>query len=125
MSEPQTRSSLSSSSRKLTQTELLAEAKSAFGENPLDWKFRCPSCGDEANGHDFKEAGVKDVSAHLGRECIGRHLGALEGPPTRDGGRKIAKRGCDWCAYGLFHGPWTVALPGGGEIHCFPLAVTP
>jgi hypothetical protein len=111
--------------RTLTQDELVEEARSKFGDNPLNWAFTCPSCGDVATGRDFKKA----LTAHprtrdgqpvtasdvLGQECIGRTLGALATPPTH-------QRGCDWAAYGLIGGPWTVTLPEGRTIHAFPLA---
>ncbi|GAA2107716.1 hypothetical protein GCM10009802_03010 [Streptomyces synnematoformans] len=52
----------------------------------------------------------------VGQECIGRTLGAL----TRDG--KYRGRGCNWVAYGLFPGPWTIKLPGGRTMAAFALA---
>ncbi|MBB0232555.1 VVA0879 family protein, partial [Streptomyces calidiresistens] len=42
--------------RTLTQAELLAEARAAFGNDPLTWAFRCPNCGDVATGQDFRHA---------------------------------------------------------------------
>jgi hypothetical protein len=122
-----------SEARKLTQEELLTEARARFGDNPLDWAFRCPHCGDVATGNDFSEALAKhprknrDGSATMtsdiiGQECIGRTLGALKGPAGTSGGRGEAPRGCDWCAYGLFPGPWEIVLPGGRSMHAFPLA---
>lgn len=117
--------------RKLTQAELVAEATERFGSDPLKWAFRCPSCGDVANGQDFREAltanprknrAGEDVIASdvVGQECIGRTLGALR----KDHG-KYKGRGCDWAAYGLFAGPWDVALPNGRSMHAFPLATAP
>lgn len=114
--------------RKLTQAELVAEATERFGADPLKWAFLCPSCGDVANGEDFREAltvnprkhrSGEDVSASdvVGQECIGRTLGAL-----KKGSGKYTGRGCDWAAYGLFGGPWTIALPNGRSMHAFPLA---
>jgi len=108
--------------RVLTQAELMAEAKAAFGDDWLDWAFRCPSCGDVASFRDFEEAGGE--AAPCGQECIGRHLGALSGPMSKWEGR-----GCDWAAYGLFAGPWQIILPADGDrperkVWSFPLAVT-
>lgn len=114
--------------RKLTQVELVAEATERFGDDPLKWAFICPSCGDVANGMDFREAlaakprkhrSGEDVIASdvVGQECIGRTLGALV-----KGGGKYTGRGCDWAAYGLFAGPWTIALSGGRSMHAFALA---
>lgn len=121
---------MASKHRKLTQAELLAELEARFGPDPMDWAFQCPNCGDAATGRDFREA----LAAHprqergeavaasdvLGQECIGRTLGALS-----KGNGKYEGRGCNWCAYGLFSGPWTVTLPEGGTMGCFPLAPAP
>jgi hypothetical protein len=104
--------------RKLTQAELQAEAKERFGDDPLDIAFACPACGDVARIRDFPE-GARE---RAGQECIGRSLGALEGPPTNDGGRSKAKRGCDWAAYGFIRGPWEIEMPDGRSAWGFPLA---
>lgn len=114
--------------RKLTQAELLAEARDRFGDDPLKWAFVCPSCTDVANGTDFRAALAEHprtnrsgeaviASDIVGQECIGRTLGALE-----KSDRKYAGRGCTWTAYGLFRGPWEIALPNGRTAHSFPLA---
>lgn len=115
------------SSRRLTQAELVAEATERFGGDPLKWAFSCPSCGDIANGEDFRAALAERPRTNLrtdkpviasdivGRECIGRTLGAL----ARQG---YSGRGCDWAAYGLFAGPWEIVLPNGHSMHAFPLA---
>lgn len=114
--------------RKLTQAELVAEATQHFGGDPLNWAFLCPSCGDIANGHDFRDALAANPRKHqsgtdviasdvVGQECIGRTLGALA-----KGQGKYTGRGCDWTAYGLFGGPWTITLPNGRSMHAFPLA---
>jgi hypothetical protein len=112
--------------RVLTQAELMAEAKAAFGDDWLDWAFRCPSCDDVASFRDFKVAGGE--AALCGQECIGRTLGA-NSPESdyRDG--KWTGRGCDWAAYGLFAGPWQIILPAEEDkperkVWSFPLAVT-
>jgi hypothetical protein len=116
--------------RKLTQAEMLAELRERFGENPLDWAFKCPSCGDVATAQDFGEA----LAAHprvergepltasgiIGQECIGRTLGVL----AKTGG-KYTGRGCDWCAYGLFRGPWEIVMPDGRSAWSFPIAPAP
>ena len=114
--------------RKLTQAELIAEATERFGDDPIKWAFVCPSCGDIANGEDFREALTAHPRKHrtgadviasdvVGQECIGRTLGALA-----KGHGKYTGRGCNWAAYGLFGGPWTIALPDDRSMHCFPLA---
>lgn len=118
--------------RKLTQDELLAEARKRFGDDPLDWAFECPNCGDVATARDFREAlkqhpredGGQPVTASilLGQECIGRTLGALKGPAGTQGGRGQATRGCNWAAYGLIPGPWSIVMPDGRTAPGFALA---
>ncbi|MTE20256.1 hypothetical protein F0L17_14285 [Streptomyces sp. TRM43335] len=115
--------------RKLTQADLVAEARDRFGDNPLNWAFQCPSCKDVVTGADFRQALTDHprtnlrtnqpviASDVLGRECIGRTLGALD-----KGRGKYTGRGCDWAAYGLFVGPWEIELPNGRIAYSFPLA---
>lgn len=106
--------------RTLTQAELVTEMTARFGSDPLDWAFACPHCREVATARDFRAA--KADPNRVGQECIGRHLGALSGPPTKDAGRSRAQRGCDWVAYGLLQGPWFVVLPDGREVPSFPIA---
>ncbi|MDT0306837.1 VVA0879 family protein [Streptomyces sp. DSM 44917] len=113
--------------RRLTQAELVALCRERFGDDPMLWAFRCPSCGDVATGQDMKDA----LAAHprtgrdgqpvtasgiLGQECIGRTLGALS---------TGTRRGCDWAAYGLLPGPWEIVLPDGRSAYSFPVADAP
>lgn len=119
--------SITTDHRQITQAELVAEATERFGNDPIKWAFLCPSCGDIADGEDFRQALADNPRKHrtgvdviasdvLGQECIGRTLGALDKQQTYTG------RGCNWAAYGLFGGPWTVTLPDGRSMHAFPLA---
>lgn len=95
-----------------TQEELVAEARARFGDDARSWAFRCPRCDDDATAQDFIDAGADPQ--RVGQECIGRSLGVLAGKATKDG-RKPGIRGCDWTAYGLFGGPWSIVLPADGE----------
>lgn len=111
--------------RQWTQAELVAEARARFGEDALKWSFRCPNCGDDATAQDFKGAGADPN--RVGQECIGRSLGALR-QPAGPSGRNRGGRGCDWTAYGLFGGPWTVVVPAQGdkpEREIYGFALTP
>ncbi|KIF67573.1 hypothetical protein HY68_01310 [Streptomyces sp. AcH 505] len=108
---------------KLTHAEFLADARDRFGDNPADWAFKCPNCGDVATGRDFRKA----LSAHprerkgqavvasdvMGQECIGRTLGV------------DSERGCNWAAYGLLPGPCEVVMPDGQSSWTFELAPAP
>jgi hypothetical protein len=115
-------------SMRMTQAEFLEALTNEFGQNPADWAFRCPACGDVATGRDFKAAleenprtkNGEPVLANeiMGQECIGRTLGALEASASAYTG----KRGCDWTAYGLLPGPLEIELADGQIIHSFPIA---
>lgn len=98
--------------RKLAQEEFLAEATERFGPDHWQWKARCPICGDVATLAEFRDAGADP--GKWGQECLGRTLG-------KD------VRGCDFAAYGLIPGPWTMVLPAEGDqpertFFCFALA---
>lgn len=99
--------------RKLTLSELHDEARQRFGDDPRQWAFRCPSCGDIATIAEFTAPGSAG-SGMAGQECIGRH--------RNDG------RGCQRVAYGLIAGPWEVVVPtatgGQTSVWSFPLALT-
>ena len=108
--------------RHFTQDQLLEEAHRRFGPDPLEFAFLCPRCSDVASLREFKELGV---GAKIGTECIGRVLGALTGSRKHDKYGLVhgdAPRGCDWCSYGPFPGPWEVTMPDGRTYHCFALA---
>ena len=117
--------------RKLTQAELVSEARERFGDDVANWAFVCPGCLDVATMGDFKAALAKHPRKHhdgsdtiasdiAGQECIGRTLGALKKSDADWTGR-----GCDWAAYGLFRGPWEIVMPGGHSAWSFPLAEAP
>jgi hypothetical protein len=95
--------------RTLTHAEFLAEATNLFGDDPKTYAFKCPNCGDVATIADFIDVGEP---GRAGQDCIGRHLG------------RNPERGCDWVAYGLIPGPWTVVMPDGHEVRSFPFAAT-
>lgn len=112
---------------KRTQDELVAELTARFGDDHKAWAFICPSCGDIAAAQDFKNALDADGRddnpfQHLGQVCIGRLLGALKKDQPKGG---YAGRGCDWAAFGLFHGPEFVIMPDGRETPSFAIAPAP
>ncbi|TFC30094.1 hypothetical protein E3O55_08385 [Cryobacterium sp. MDB1-18-2] len=111
-----------SASVKRTQDELLAKLKLRFGDAPAGWSFICPSCKDIASvvraALDSAGRQEEHSTAHLGQVCIGRIIGALD--KTRAG--KWEGRGCDWAAFGLFHGPDFIIMPDGHEAPCFAIA---
>jgi hypothetical protein len=110
--------------RRWTQQELCDEARRRFGDDTKQWAFICPNCSDIACAADFIAIGADPYL--VGQECIGRSCGALAKEATGTDGRKHAKRGCDWAAYGLFSGPWFITVPakdgGTKELPSFRLA---
>lgn len=78
-----------------TKEEWMAKGKKLFGDDMMQWEFKCPSCGNVQTPADFeqlKDKGATPNSAY--QQCMGRFTGGKEGPHK-----------CDWCAYGLFGGP--------------------
>jgi hypothetical protein len=93
--------------RALTDEQLATEAIARFGEDPRNWAFRCPTCGDTATSLDFPPRHRSRVSA----ECVGRY---------------VENRGCRReAAAGLVPGPWLVELGDGTIAPSFPLADAP
>lgn len=82
----------------MTEAEWRALGERLFGSNMDQWRFRCPHC-DHVMSMEKARAMPGDSKAKLrGRwsieqECVGRYL---------------TGQGCDWCAYGLFSGPFFV-----------------
>lgn len=68
-----------------TREEWLAHARQLFGPHLIDWRFKCPHCGNIATGAEFLAAGAEPDD--MAKCCIGRF---------------VTGRGCDWAAFGLF-----------------------
>lgn len=83
--------------------EWKAEGHRRFGDNILDFKFKCPMCGHVASVQDFKDLGVDDPANCAYSECIGRYTG--KGSPN-----DADSLGCNWCSYGF------LGIPKGGVI---------
>lgn len=110
---------------RITQPDLLEEAKLRFGDDIMKIAFQCPHCDDIATFAEFRDLGADP--GRCGQECIGRHTGALDAKYKT---QEYKGRGCNWAAYGLFRGPWEIVLPAEGDnpersIWGFPLAGDP
>lgn len=71
------------------------EAKRRFGNNTLDWKFVCPSCGCETSVKQWKDAGAPENSVAF--SCIGRFIEGTKGEIwDKNGGP------CNYTGGGLF-----------------------
>lgn len=55
----------------MTLSEWEAEGKRRFGDEQLDWKFKCPACGHIQSMREFKDARLEPQLAYL--NCASRH----------------------------------------------------
>lgn len=96
----------------VTHEEWAAEAKKRFGDNPMKWKFVCPSCGHVAAVEDWKKAGAPSNAAAF--SCVGRWTG---------GGDMGVTKPCNYAGGGLFRlNPVHVKMPDGSEHRAFAFA---
>lgn len=83
-----------------TYQEWLGELASRFGDDPMQWRFRCPVCEHEATVQDYKDAGAPEGAVAF--SCVGRWI---EGSPAAfgDGDKSVKGRGpCDYSGGGFF-----------------------
>ena len=79
----------------MTKTEWHAMGIKKFGNNQMDWKFKCPACGHIASVQDYKNAGAPENVVAF--SCIGRYL---KNKP-REAFGKIGKGPCNYAGGGL------------------------
>lgn len=82
-----------------------------FGEDIVNWRFKCPACGKITSGKEFKEAGAEPKDIY--QKCIGNFKGQGEPDPENN------QNGCNWKAYGLFRFGDVVITDDGQEIAVF------
>ncbi len=60
----------------MTKTEWEAEGRKRFGDDVLDWKFVCPSCGYVASVRDWVDAAPDTIAVGgmIAFSCVGRLL---------------------------------------------------
>lgn len=97
-----------------TSKEWLARGKELFGDEKLDWKWKCPSCGNIQSPKDFKE--LIDMKA-IGLDerlptpedayynCIGRFTGTENEIFSKE-------QPCNYTLGGLMHLAHTIVLDG-------------
>ncbi len=103
-----------------------AKGVELFGPDKENWRFVCPSCGNEmsiararAEFPQLKGTGWRPES-----ECIGRYIDVPAAQLLREAG--VTSQRCDWCAYGLLSGPLHVFADGRNEpIAAFDFAGKP
>ena len=106
-----------------TQEEWMKEGKRLFGEEFLNWKFKCPMCGNIQTPEEFrkfKDNGASPDSAR--QECIGRYLPKDKVTTAFGDKNKKVKSPCDYASYGLFRIGHNIKLDNGKETVSFPFA---
>jgi len=84
-----------SKSVRFTHAAWHAEGVRRFGDDPMGWRFVCPSCGHVASVMDWKEAGAPEGAVAF--SCIGRYMGATDDKTFHRAGGP-----CDYTGGGLF-----------------------
>jgi len=79
----------------MTKDEWIAEGKLRFGDDTLQWRFVCPSCGHIASVKDWREANAPDGA--IAFSCVGRYANG-------DDSKTFNKNGgpCQYAGGGLF-----------------------
>ena len=105
------------STRTITHAEWVAEAKAKYGNNMLDWVFKCPSCGHITKGQDWRDLNADEDYA---TSCIGRSTT----PPSKNHiGSKVGP--CNYAGYGLFQlNPVTITNCPATDKEKYPDGVT-
>jgi hypothetical protein len=73
-------------------------ARERFGDDPLRWRFVCPSCGHAAAVDDWRQAGAPEGAVAF--SCVGRYTGdpaAAASAAFRNAGGP-----CNYTSGGLF-----------------------
>lgn len=103
---------MAAKSQVVTLDEWRAEATRLFGEDEMQWRWRCPACGHECSTADYQAAGAK--STHVGFSCVGRFL-----PAPRDAFGD-GPGPCNYAGGGLIGlNPIRVLLPDGKHVDVF------
>lgn len=72
----------------------IAEGKKRFGDDHMQWKFVCPSCGYIASLKEWEDAGAPEGAVAF--SCIGRFTGSKKTIGDKTGGP------CNYTGGGLF-----------------------
>lgn len=93
----------------MPEAEWQALGLALFGDDRTKWRFRCPHCDNVMSIERARAMAPEQLAMlraskwNIEQECVGRHIDA----------------GCDWCAYGLFSGPFFVVRDGGQKTPVF------
>lgn len=99
---------------KMTYEEWVDKAKELFGDDPMQWKFVCPSCGHVTSVQDWADAGADE--GEVAFSCVGRALGSQKRLGEKPGP-------CNYAGGGLFGlNPVHVEFEDGGVQQTFAFA---
>jgi hypothetical protein len=93
----------------MAEAEWQALGQSLFGDDLTKWRFRCPTCDSVMSIERARAlppeqlAKLRASKWNIEQECVGRYIDA----------------GCNWCAYGLFSGPFFVVRDSGNKTPVF------
>lgn len=82
---------------RMTEHEWRAQARERFGNDPMKWRFVCPSCGHVAAVEDWRKAGAPEGAVAF--SCIGRFTG--DRATAADNAFKKAGGPCNYTSGGL------------------------
>jgi hypothetical protein len=101
--------------RTMTLDEWQTEGRKRFGDDEMQWKFKCPACGYVASVADYKAA---KAGGGVAFSCIGRWVGAAR---EAFGGK--GRGPCNYAGGGLFGlNPVHVEKPDGTSLNVFEFA---
>lgn len=89
--------------RKVTLEDWQAEGRAKFGDDPKDWKFVCPSCGQVQSLRDFDSLGMPPRQSQniIAFSCVGR-WNRKPGAHIVHMGEPTHGHGCNYAGGGLF-----------------------
>ena len=100
----------------LTKEEWEKEGVRLFGEDQMNWKFKCPACGYVASVKDYKNYGAN--LSMVGFSCIGRMMENPREAFGEEGGGP-----CNYAGGGLIGlNPVKVIRPSGIPINMMEFA---
>lgn len=108
----------------MTENEWLEKGKSLFGDDFLQWKFKCPICGNIQKPEDFKHFKNNGATPDSARsECIGRYMPKEKVTTAFGNKNKKVKSPCDYASYGLLRFGHKITLNNGEETFAFPFFI--
>lgn len=103
---------------RITHEAWKAQARERFGDDPMKWRFVCPSCGYVAAVEDWKKAGAPEGAVAF--SCVGRYTGDQKA--AADAAFRHAGGPCNYTSGGLFCINSLIVIVDGKESPAFEVA---